>query len=148
MLTLFSKIFFHGYGSGSESSKTFSPQSASCAGLSKMMWTQVWVKRTWPWTPGYYLSNLIPAQLWFLLLINTVFKRTNSQFDIWAQFTKHLKNSKAQKPLVLSQSFMLIKIPGFQIFMASSIKVFFQPLTEHPCRQNFLFPGAAICHSY
>jgi hypothetical protein len=71
----------------------------------------------------------------FSLLITIVFKRTKSQFHIKAQITKHLRKSNnwPKNRWFFPHSFIVRKLPGFQIFMASSIKVFFQPPTEHPC---------------
>jgi len=62
ILTLFSKIFFHGSDFGS--SKTFFPWSDSCVGSNKLMWTWVQVTRTWPWAAGYYPPNRVPTQHW------------------------------------------------------------------------------------
>jgi len=77
----------------------------------------------------------------FSLLITIVFKRTKTQFDIKAQFTKHLKKSNnwPKNRWFFPHSFIVRKLPGFQIFMASSIKVFLSAPNRAPLLTDFSF---------
>lgn len=80
---MFSRLFFHGLDSGSESSKTFSPQSSSCASSNKMMSTQV---------QGHKNLTLNPQFLHFKPDTLPTLVRRTVNFSFWQGFP-HTKNA-------------------------------------------------------